>query len=98
MNIKQTKPHEEIDRKLVLDRASRIQGQMEGVRKMIEGGRYCPDILNTISAIHVALRGLVAALLEDHVGHCVRDAAKSKGDDMDAKLQELVDLYKRRFF
>ena len=76
-------------------RVNKISGQVLGVGRMIEENRECPDILHTISAIHSALRGLEARLLEDHVRHCVVDAAADPAQ-LDRRLEEIVALYKRR--
>ncbi len=81
----------------LLKRVRRIEGQVGGIARMIEEDRYCPDILNTISAVHAALRGLEAKLLEDHVHHCVMGATQAGKKEAQTKLNELVDLYKRRF-
>jgi DNA-binding FrmR family transcriptional regulator len=83
----QTKP--------LLGRVNRIAGQVQGIGRMIEENRDCPEILHTISAVHAALRALEAKLLEDHVTHCVTEAA-SDPRQLDRRLEELVALYKRR--
>jgi DNA-binding FrmR family transcriptional regulator len=80
-------------RKPLTGRVNRIAGQVQGIGRMIEENRDC--LLHTISAVHAALRGLEAALLEDHVRHCVAEAAADP-KEFDHRLEELVDLYKRR--
>lgn len=82
-------------RKPLTSRVNRIAGQVQGIGRMIEENRDCPEILHTISAIHAALRGLEASLLEDHVRHCVAEAAADP-EQLDRRLEELVTLYKRR--
>lgn len=82
-------------RKPLTGRVNRIVGQVQGIGRMIEENRDCPEILHTISAVHAALRGLEAALLEDHVRHCVAEAAADP-EQLDHRLEELVALYKRR--
>ena len=80
-----------------LHRLKRISGQIEGVGRMIEEGRYCPDILIQTRAITSALRSLEASLLERHLNHCVRSAFSS--DDESAsqtKLAELVEIFRNR--
>jgi len=79
----------------LLGRVNKIVGQLQGVGRMISENRECPDILHTISAVHSALRGLEAKLLEDHVRHCVCDAAADP-ERLDQRLEELIALYKRR--
>ncbi len=78
-----------------LGRINKISGQVRGVGRMIEENRECPEILHTISAIHAALRSLEAKLLEDHVRHCVSDAA-TVPDRLEQRLEEIIALYKRR--
>lgn len=85
----------EEERAALRSRARRIEGQVSGIIRMLDEDRYCPEILNTISAVHAALRSLEAKLLEDHVRHCVAHAVES--GDASEKLEELVKLYKRRF-
>lgn len=79
-----------------LKKLNRITGQIEGVKKMIEDCRYCPDILTQLRAIRSAVRGVEARVLEKHLQSCVRDAMES-GDHKKAgeKIDELVKLFKR---
>lgn len=79
----------------LLGRVNRIVGQVQGIGRMIGENRDCPDILHTISAVHSALRGLEAKLLEDHVRHCVTEAAAEPAQ-LDRRMEELITLYKRR--
>jgi DNA-binding FrmR family transcriptional regulator len=79
----------------LLTRVRKITGQTQGIARMIEEDRDCPEILNTITAIHAALRALEAKLLEDHIRHCVSDAAADSAK-LDVRLEEIIALYKRR--
>lgn len=79
----------------LMNRISRIVGQVQGVGRMIEEDRECPEVLNTISAVHSALRALEAKLMEDHVRHCVHDAAADP-KQLETRLEEMVSLYRRR--
>ncbi len=81
--------------KPLLGRVNRIAGQVQGIGRMISENRDCPEILHTISAVHSALRSLEAKLLEDHVKHCVHEAA-SDPKQLNRRLEELIALYKRR--
>ncbi len=83
------------DAKPLVDRVNRVIGQLQGVGRMIEQNRECPEILHTISAVHSALRGLEAKLLEDHVRHCVTDAAWDPAR-LEQRLEEMIQLYRRR--
>jgi DNA-binding FrmR family transcriptional regulator len=75
-------------REQLLKRVNRLEGQVRGIGRMIEEDRYCIDIVNQISAIQAAARQISLQLLEEHVRHCVMDAAQT--DDAEPKLQELV--------
>ncbi|GAA3775969.1 metal-sensitive transcriptional regulator [Microbacterium kribbense] len=59
----------------LLKRLGRIEGQVRGVSRMVDDEKYCIDILTQISAINAALHKVSLGLLEDHVEHCVVDAA-----------------------
>lgn len=79
----------------LIRRVKKIVGQTQGIARMIEEDRDCTEILNTITAIHSALRALEAKLLEDHVRHCVTDAATDP-QKLETRLEEIITLYKRR--
>jgi CsoR family transcriptional regulator, copper-sensing transcriptional repressor len=83
------------DRAAVLKRLSRIEGQVRGVRGMVEDDAYCIDVLTQLGAISKALDGVGLKLLTDHTDHCVRDALTSGADDADAKVEELMAAVER---
>ena len=58
-----------------LRRLRRIEGQVRGLQRMVDEDTYCIDVLTQISAASAALRSVAVALLDDHLRHCVRDAA-----------------------
>ncbi|MGH9244302.1 MAG: metal-sensitive transcriptional regulator [Acidimicrobiales bacterium] len=62
-----------------LKRLRRVEGQVRGLQRMVAEDTYCIDILTQISAINRALQSVAVGLLDEHVRHCVRDAAV--GDD-----------------
>lgn len=72
----------------VLDRLSRIEGQVKGVKRMVEEQRACFDILKQVSAIAGALRSLERVILEKHLGACIGEAME-KEDDRERLLREL---------
>lgn len=79
-----------------LSRLSRIEGQVRGVSRMIEEGRYCIDILTQLRAIRAALNKVENEILKDHADHCVTDAIKSGNEaEQREKLVELIDLFGR---
>ncbi len=62
-----------------LKRLARIEGQVRGLARMVEEDTYCIDVLTQLSAATKALQSVAVGLLDEHVRHCVRDAAL--GDD-----------------
>jgi DNA-binding FrmR family transcriptional regulator len=68
-----------IDKDAYLKRLRRIEGQIRGLQRMVEGDEYCIYILTQVSAATKALQSVAVGLLDQHVRHCVRDAAL--GDD-----------------
>ena len=79
-----------------LRRLSRIEGQVRGLARMVEGDRYCIDIVTQISAVRAALRRAEEEILQDHVAHCVEHAIAS-GDKREQrrKVNELIDVLGR---
>ncbi|MGA8209699.1 MAG: metal-sensitive transcriptional regulator [Nocardioidaceae bacterium] len=57
-----------------LARLRRIEGQVRGLQRLVDEDTYCIDILTQVSAVNKALQGVALGLVEDHLGHCVRDA------------------------
>jgi len=63
-----------------LKRLRLIEGQVRGLQRMVSEDKYCIDILTQVSSVKQALQGVAVGLLDEHVRHCVMDAA-AKGDD-----------------
>ena len=78
-----------------LKRLRRIEGQARGLQRMVEEEKYCIDILTQVSALTSALRGVALGLLDDHMKHCVVDAAQLGGDEAEAKMKEASDAIAR---
>ncbi len=76
----------------VLARLRRVEGQVRGIARMVEEDTYCIDVLTQVSAATSALQAVALGLLDDHLGHCVRDAVVSSAEDdgaaADAKIAE----------
>ncbi|HEY9266421.1 metal-sensitive transcriptional regulator (plasmid) [Mycolicibacterium vanbaalenii] len=83
------------DRDKYLKRLKRIEGQARGISRMIEEERYCIDILTQADALTKAIKGVALALLDDHLRHCVRDAAAASGPAADARLTEASEAIAR---
>ena len=71
-----------------LRRLKRIEGQARGLQRMVEEEKYCIDILTQVAAMTSALQSVALGLLDDHLNHCVVDAARQGGPEADAKLAE----------
>lgn len=78
-----------------LTRLRRIEGQARGLHRMVEEDKYCIDILTQISAMTSALEAVALGLLEDHLSHCVVDAARRGGPESDAKIAEATAAIRR---
>ena len=70
-----------------LARLRRIEGQVRGLQRQIEEDTYCIDVLGQIAAVNGALQNVAIGLLDEHVGHCVADAAAAGDQD---KAREMV--------
>ena len=82
-------------RKEIINRLSRIEGHVRGLRKMIEEDKDCPDVLLQVAAVRAALNQVGRILLEDHMESCVIEAAKEgKGEkaveDLKAALTKFI--------
>lgn len=71
-----------------LKRLRRIEGQIRGLQRLVDEDVYCIDILTQVSASTKALQSFALQLLEEHLRHCVADAAVKGGDEIDEKVQE----------
>ncbi len=84
------------DKDALTKRLHRSEGQVRGIERMVDGDRYCIDILTQIGAVRTALESLGLEILRDHVDHCVRGAlASGDGDAAQAKTTELLEAVQR---
>jgi DNA-binding FrmR family transcriptional regulator len=82
------------DQKDKLVALRRVEGQVRGVIKMIEDGRYCVDILNTIASVRGALKKIEAGILKNHLDACVRNAFEGQSEkEKENKLREICGLF-----
>ena len=90
-----TKHRTDEEYKALINRLSRIEGQVRGIRKMVETDAYCVDILTQVSAIQAALNAFNRELLANHIRTCVMDDIKSgKDETVDELVQTLQKLMK----
>jgi DNA-binding FrmR family transcriptional regulator len=78
-----------------LKRLRRIEGQVRGLQRMVEEDKYCIDILTQVSAATKALQSFSLELLEEHLAHCVVQAAQKGGPEADEKVREASDAIAR---
>ncbi len=71
----------------LLKRLRRVEGQVRGVQRMVEEGRYCIDVLTQITAAQAALDKVALGLLDDHARHCI---AQAEGEERIVKSDELM--------
>ncbi|MET0806065.1 MAG: metal-sensitive transcriptional regulator [Lacisediminihabitans sp.] len=72
----------------ILKRLRRAEGQVRGIQRMVEEDTYCIDVLTQISAATKALETVALSLLDDHLSHCVAEAAAEGGPVADEKIRE----------
>ena len=79
------------DKRKIVNRLRRIEGQVRGIERMVEEDRYCIDVLTQVSAVKTALDALALQLLDSHVNHCVAGAlASADREEAEAKSRELM--------
>jgi len=71
-----------------LKRLRRAEGQVRGIARMVEEDAYCIDVLTQVAAVTKALQATALNLLEEHISHCVAEAAAKGGPDADEKVAE----------
>ena len=82
-----TKERTEKERKKLINRLNRIEGQVRGIRGMIEKDAYCTDVLTQVAAANAALNAFTKELLASHIKTCVADDIRAGRDE---KIDELV--------
>ena len=80
------------EKKLLINRLNRIEGQIRGLRAMVEKDAYCPDILTQASAASAALGGFARALLLEHIRTCVAEDVRNGSDET---LDELLETLQK---
>lgn len=75
-----------------IPRLNRISGQIEGIKKMIEEGRYCPEIITQLRAVRSAVKAVESNILHKHLQHCVAQSFGSD-EDKEKKIEELKMLF-----
>ena len=87
-----TKQRSEEEYQALIHRLNRIEGQIRGIRGMVEKSAYCTDILTQVSAVNAALNAFSKELLANHVRTCV---VRDIRDGKDGTVEELVDILRK---
>ncbi len=72
----------------ILKRLRRAEGQVRGIERMVESDTYCIDVLTQVSAVTRAMETVALKLLDDHLAHCLAEAAREGGQGADDKVRE----------
>ena len=87
---------ESADKSKLLNRLSRIEGQVRGIARMVDEDRYCIDVLTQIQAVRAALTKVETEMLKEHLSHCIEGAIVSGDrDEQRTKAAELIELLER---
>ncbi len=95
MECKRKKKREEEEMRTLINRLSRIEGQVRGVKGMVESDAYCVDIITQVSAIQSALSSFSKELLASHIRTCVVEDIKSDREGAVEELIKTVEVIKR---
>lgn len=85
--------HHHTQTKAVLNRLSRATGHLESIRKMVESGRDCTEILIQLSAVKAAINNTGKIILKDHIEHCIVDAVKDGDQIAIEELRKAIDRF-----
>ena len=87
--------HVHTQTKAVLNRMARLIGHMQSVKRMVEDGRDCSEVLLQLSAVDAAIRNVGKVILKDHLEHCIIDAAGEDPHEALARLVPALDRFLR---
>lgn len=85
--------HTHQNTKAVINRLSRAIGHMESVKRMVEEGRDCSEVLVQLSAVKAAINNTAKVILKDHIEHCMVDAVESGDHEAIEELTEAIDRF-----
>ena len=85
--------HSHTHTKAVLNRLSRAIGHLESIRRMVEEGRDCTEVLIQLSAVKAALNNTGKVILQDHIEHCIVDAVESGDKEALDELNKAIDRF-----
>ena len=83
------------EQQALVRRLNRIEGQIRGIRRMVEEPRPCIEVLQQLAAAEAALNRISLAVFRHHIDHCVRDGIAKGEAESRQQLNELVDIFDR---
>lgn len=90
---KHSHSHSHTQTKAVVNRLSRAIGHLESVKRMVEDGRDCTEVLIQLSAVKSAINNTGKLILKDHIEHCIVYAAKNDDEEAIQQLEEAIDKF-----
>jgi DNA-binding FrmR family transcriptional regulator len=88
-----THSHDPEDMRKIVNRISKIVGHMEAVKRMIEEGEDCPDVIIQLAAVKAAVNSVGRLMIKEHMEHCIVDAIEEKDDEALQKLNDAIDRF-----
>ncbi len=88
-----THAHTHTQTKSVINRLSRAIGHLESVKRMVESGRDCSEVLMQLAAVRSALNNTAKVILKDHLEHCIADAVRDENSDELEALYDAIDKF-----
>ena len=91
--VTHTHTHSHEHTKAVINRLSRAIGHLESIKKMVENGRDCSEVLIQLSAVKSAINNTGKIILQDHIEHCIVDAVEHGDKDAIKELERAIDRF-----
>ena len=85
--------HDPAEMKKIVNRLSRSIGHLESVKRMVESGQDCPDVLVQLAAVRAELAGAGKAILKQHIEHCIVDAIRDEDEEAITKMNRAIDRF-----
>jgi DNA-binding FrmR family transcriptional regulator len=93
--VTKEKELDEAQQQSLVTRLNRIEGQIRGIRRMVQEPRMCIEILQQLAAAEAALNRISLAVFKHHVDVCIPEGVSAGEDELKARLNELVDMFDR---
>lgn len=90
-----THVHSHTQTRAVINRMSRLIGHLEAIKRMVEDGRDCAEVLVQLSAVNAAIMGVGKVILKDHLEHCIVDAVRENDTASIERLNRAIDQFIR---